>query len=377
MKRVAVAPRPGWEEQLKAVGFDDYVRPDGSFYWIEDACFELNAAEADVLCAAARACEALVRETVARVVNDDAKLAQFGLNRRLARLARISWERSDPSLYGRFDFAWDGVGPPKLLEYNADTPTALYEAAEAQADWAKRCAFHTQFNDVHERLIGSLHALAPALLNESGVLHVASRHSAFDAAGTASYVAYCAELAGLQTCTIDIASIGLKGGRLVDSEDRPITHVFKLYPWEWLADEDAAFFAALDNVGVLEPAWRAVAASKGVLVELWEMAPNCPYLLPSFWSQRALEGERVGKPIFGRQGANVTLHFDSGAHSSDGPYGAQPMVWQARARMPRFDGLTPVFGVWVVGGDVCGIGIREDRSPVTGPGANFIPHRIV
>ena len=101
MKRVAVGPRPGWEERLKAVGFDDYVRPDGTFYWIEDACFELSAAQADVLRTAARTCEALVRDAVARAVVDRGKLARFGLNERLARLAQISWRRGDPSLIGR------------------------------------------------------------------------------------------------------------------------------------------------------------------------------------------------------------------------------------------------------------------------------------
>ena len=43
----------------------------------------------------------------------------------------------DPTLFGRFDLAYDGSGPPKLLEYNADTPTALLEAAVIQWYWLK------------------------------------------------------------------------------------------------------------------------------------------------------------------------------------------------------------------------------------------------
>ncbi len=38
-----------------------------------------------------------------------------------------SWDRGDPSLYGRIDLFLRRLGPAKLLEYNADTPTALYE----------------------------------------------------------------------------------------------------------------------------------------------------------------------------------------------------------------------------------------------------------
>jgi glutathionylspermidine synthase len=210
-------------------------------------------------------------------------------------------------------------------------------------------------------------------------LHIASVHHDFDCAGTAAYVGDCAAHAGIETCLIDVAEIGLAGDRLVDLEERPITHMFKLYPWEWLASEDPAFFAALNahEVGVLEPAWRAAAASKGILVDLWAAAPECPYLLPAFWEESALASERVGKPAFGRQGANVTLRSRDGTSTQPGPYGAQPVVWQARTPLGDFDGRKPVFGVWVVGGDVCGLGIREDTADITGPRANFIPHRIV
>jgi glutathionylspermidine synthase len=99
--------------------------------------------------------------------------------------------------------------------------------------------------------------------------------------------------------------------------------------------------------------------------------------LPTFRDRRALRGECVGKPVFGRQGANIKLRFADGARDNVGPYAQQPLVWQARAPMRAFDGRTPVFGVWVVDGEVCGLGIREDVGLVTGPRANFIPHRVV
>src|SRR4029434_2013421 len=65
-----------------------------------------------------------------------------------------SWEKHDPSIYGRFDFAYDGTAPPKMLEYNADTPTALVEASVAQWFWLQDVhPGADQFNSVHERLI--------------------------------------------------------------------------------------------------------------------------------------------------------------------------------------------------------------------------------
>ena len=32
-------------------------------------------------------------------------------------------------LMGRFDFSWDGEEPPKLLEYNGDTPSVVVESS--------------------------------------------------------------------------------------------------------------------------------------------------------------------------------------------------------------------------------------------------------
>lgn len=379
MKRTAVTPRADWVARLKALYFDDCVRPDGTPYWIEDACFELSADEAETLRVAGRTCEALIRKAIARAMDDRGKRAQLGLTDRLAELAEVSWRRRDPSLFGRLDFAWDGKGPPKLLEYNADTPAALYEAAVVQWHWlTERDADGEQFNRIHERLVTAWRALGAAL-PDGGRLHVASTHKHFDCAGTAAYVADCASHAGLPTCLIDMGDIGLNDGRLVDLDDRVITHLFKFYPWEWLAAEDEEFFNAIaaHEVGVLEPAWRAAAASKALLADLWQAVPDCPYLLPTFREESCLTGERVGKPLFGRQGANVKLRFAERAYESPGPYRDQPFIWQARAAMPAFDGRIPIFGVWVIDGDVCGLGIREDTSLVTSPGANFIPHRIV
>ena len=46
-----------------------------------------------------------------------------------------TWESEPPMLYGRFDFAY-GPDGFKLLEYNADTPTALVETA-VQWHWVQ------------------------------------------------------------------------------------------------------------------------------------------------------------------------------------------------------------------------------------------------
>jgi glutathionylspermidine synthase len=60
--------------------------------------------------------------------------------------------------------------------------------------------------------------------------------------------------------------------------------------------------------------------------------------------------------------------------TTDGPYDDQPRVWQAYVELPRFDGRYPVIGSWLIGGKACGIGIREDDTPVTRDTSRFVPH---
>lgn len=379
MKRVRVDPRPNWVHRLEEIEFFGWKHLDGSPYWIEDACYELSATEVETLHEAATFCEALVNTEIGYAIQDSARLEQLGLNAQLISLAQMSWRRGDPSFYGRFDFAWDGLGPPKLLEYNADTPTALFEAAVVQWHWlVERDREADQYNSIHEQLIAAWRMLSRGI-PAGGRLHLASLHDEIDDATTTAYLADCALQAGIETCRIDVADIGLKNGHLVDLEDRPISHIFKLYPWEWLMAEDNAFAATFQEcaIGVLEPAWRVGAASKGLLADLWRSAPDCPYLLPTFWEEAALTGDRVGKPILGREGANVKLRFADQNWDGGGPFADQPYIWQARAEMPAFEGQIPVFGVWIVAGEPCGLGIREDQAAVTGQGARFIPHRIV
>jgi glutathionylspermidine synthase len=49
-------------------------------------------------------------------------------------------------------------------------------------------------------------------------------------------------------------------------------------------------------------------------------------------------------------------------------------VYQQLNPLPEFDGSYPVVGSWMVNGWACGIGIREDATPITGNLSRFVPH---
>src|SRR5262249_19455795 len=121
-----------------------------------------------------------------------------------------SWKRADPSLYGRFDLRYDGQGPAKLLEYNADTPTALFETAVFQWQWREDAIERNllprdadQYNSLHERLIEGFTAIGKGRL-----LHLAGTLEVPEDLGVLAYLEDCAHQAGLPTSMLEMEVIG-------------------------------------------------------------------------------------------------------------------------------------------------------------------------
>lgn len=126
---------------------------------------------------------------------------------------------------------------------------------------------------------------------------------------------------------------------------------------------------------MIEPAWKLLLSSKAILPLLWEFFPNHPNLLPAFDGGTPNQGQWVQKPIYSREGANISIvHDGSVLTSSDGTYGDQPLIHQAQTDLFHQDGVTAVIGSWVIGDQAAGIGIREEEGAITTNGSRFIPH---
>lgn len=362
MQRIQRSPRPGWQATVEAFGFDFHTL-DGRPYWDESAFYRFTADEIDTLEAAAGELERLCLLAVDRVVKE-------GLYDRLAipeaarPLIAESWGRFDKNLVGRFDLSWDGTGDPKLLEYNADTPTALFEASVVQWEWLESTkAGGDQFNSVHEKLIE-----AWTRYGLSGLVHFTSVPDHAEDRGTVEYLRDTCTQAGLETAYLTIDQVGWDGRQFVDAEMRPIRTLGKLYPWEWLMQEAFAAHIGPSGIRMIEPAWKMLLSNKAVLALLWEMFPGHPNLLPASLDPAALKGPVVEKPILGREGEGVRIHRDATPPARPGH------VYQALAPLPRMDGFYPVIGAWVIASQAAGIGIREDDQPITLNSSRFVPH---
>ena len=141
-------------------------------------------------------------------------------------LVAASWQAGEPELYGRFDLAYDGEGPAKLLEYNADTPTSLYESASFQWLWfeqqqAARVLPQSadQFNGLHEALVARFAQIFAADTD----VHFAAIADAPEDYATVETLAWAAREAGLGAHYTDLDKIGITAaGQFTDSEDRVI-----------------------------------------------------------------------------------------------------------------------------------------------------------
>jgi glutathionylspermidine synthase len=385
MQRITCPERDDWRTTAEQTGFDFHTIDDER-YWDERAyyAFTLDEIERQIEEPSGEI-DAMCLELVGHAIDDEHYLRRLKIPEAFWPLISESWHRDQGSLYGRLDLSFDGRGPAKLLEYNADTPTSIFEAAVFQWTWLEQAIERhiipkraDQFNSIHERLID-----AWKKVGAGSHLHLAGTIENAEDAGTLAYLEDTARQAGLETTLIDIEDIGWRdGGSFVDLDDRSMDLVFKLYPWDWMFHD--AFGAKLAGAPTrwIEPPWKAILSNKGILPLLWEMFPGHPNLLPAFFEDDPnaprLGASFVRKPLYSREGANVTL-ISGGVTlvEQEGPYGAEGFIRQALAPLPDFSSQYPVLGSWLIDHAPCGLSVREDENPITGNTSRFLPHAIL
>lgn len=378
MRRIACTPRPDWQARVSQLGLVWHSRPDGSPYWDERAAWAFTPRQVETLEAATAELYRLYVAAGQHVIDHD-RLSELGIAASCHQAIRDAWDAEPRALnLGRFDLGWNGEGPPKLFEYNADTPTSLLEAAVVQWDW-KAALFPAadQFNSLHEALVARWREIAPPPGTSRLYLAAMAEASGEDAV-TIAYHADCAAEAGIESSLIAIDDIGWDPAlrHFVDLDGRAMRAICKLYPWEWLVQDDfgAQVIESLSSTLWMEPIWKMLWSNKAMLAILWDLFPGHPNLLET--SRTPLAEPQVAKPILGREGANVRIIGAEGDAHSDGPYGGEGVVYQALYPLPGAGDQRPVIGSWTVDGAPVGVGIRED-GPITGNLARFVPHVIM
>lgn len=361
---------------MEDIGMTWHTDDDGSDY-ITDELVELSEAEAEAYYAAANALYDMYVQAAEYAIEKQLYY-ELGIPSNLVGLIENSWERDDWHLYGRFDLAGGLDGHPiKLIEFNADTPTGLFETSIIQ--WAILKANgmdeSRQFNNIHAMLQENFRRLVTGDEQDANFQDLyASQKLLFSSVRdlpederTVTYLQSVARDAGFYTdfCYLDEAGFNQEQG--VFNRDQQLADFwFKLYPWEDIANEELELCRILEKIaykGVtrfLNPAYTLLFQSKGMLKLLFDLFPESPYLLRSDF--KPLQGMRqVEKKMFGREGANTTI-LDVNSRplaSTDGPYAHYKNIYQEFVEMPKDAAgnhyQAGVFYIW----EACGLGFRR------------------
>jgi glutathionylspermidine synthase len=398
MQRLNLTPRLNWQQIVEQQGLT-YHTPEGlppgaRPYWDESACYQFSSAEIDGLEAAGNELQEMCLAAAQHVI-DNERYDELEIPAEAAEVIEWAWNEEPPALYGRFDILYNGGGPPKLLEYNADTPTSLLEAAVIQWYWLKdlqegkgslSLSDADQFNSLHEKLIAKWKDISGYL---SKPVYFASTDYPEDLL-TIAYLRDTAGQAGINTKQLLMEEIGWNEPRQcfvdLDPQELAIKSIFKLYPWETMLDEDFATQAlrTYKDMRWIEPIWKMLLSNKGILPILWELYPNHELLLESHFVDPNTGWQPapgwVRKPMHSREGSNIVMVGMDGAKiETPGPYDNRMQIDQRLGPATVFPdgpnpGRWPVIGLWMIDQECCGMGIRESAGPITDNLSSFVPH---
>jgi glutathionylspermidine synthase len=390
MQRIPLTPRQNWQQKVESQGLTFHTLEDGSPYWDESAAYQFTAAEIDTLEAAGNTLQEMCLAAAQHII-DEKRYAELDIPAAAIPAIEWAWNNEPPALYGRFDISWAGAQsghPPKLLEYNADTPTSLLEAAVIQWSWLEEVSSHLpthsflpfnapkpdQFNSIHDKLIAKWKDIDPYL---SKPIYFAGLDNPEDQL-TLVYLRDTAQQAGLSTLQMYMHEIGWNDSQqaFLDPNEDHMFSIFKLYPWEAMLAEEFGPHALSTYTSTrwIEPIWKMLLSNKGILPILWHLYPNHDLLLESHFGNPATMRDYVRKPLLSREGANITVIRNGATIDSTGGSYTGPQICQALAPEAIFDNKHPVLGLWMIDQDCAGMGIRESRTLITDNLSSFVPH---
>lgn len=384
--------KPLTKEFLESIGFYWHTDNDNTSY-VADELVLVSNTEVEAYYEAANELYDMFAEAGQYVI-DNNLFHELNIPFNLVELIKNSWENDVHwHLYGRFDFA-GGIDdkPIKLIEFNADTPTSLYETAIIQWAMLKANGMDEakQFNTVFEALkenfkrlvvLGGDTADFEKYYDGWKILFSSIRGSIEDE-NTTRLLQIAANEAGFHTDFAYVDEVGFHAQEGIFKGDENFEFWFKLIPWENIAIEEGDLALLLDEIIreqkaiILNPAYTLIFQSKAFMKILWDLFPNHPLLLET--SFEPLKGKKqVEKRAFGREGANTIIYDNdmSVLAKVEGEYGNFKAIYQEYTELPKDSkGESYQAGVFFAY-EGCGLGFRRGGL-IMENFSKFVGHRI-
>ena len=311
------------KEYLESIGFSWHTDVDNTNY-IDSTIVELSSSEAEAFYDATNELYDMYVEA-AQYVIDNELFHELNIPFNLVELIKESWENDVHwHLYGRFDLAGGLDGKDiKLIEFNSDTPTALFETMIIQWAMLKQNGFEEseQFNSLYEAIADNFkriitldsdiekfdeyyQKLGWKILFSSIKGNIEEEHTVKLLQHIASEVGFTTDFAYVDE--VEFSDDG------ISKENNLFEFWFKLIPWEDIGIDEGELAVRLTELIsnkkaiIFNPAYTLLFQSKGMLKILWDLYPNHPLLLETSF-EPLQNTKQVEKMCFGREGANVAI----------------------------------------------------------------------
>ncbi|OCL90512.1 glutathionylspermidine synthase family protein [Aliarcobacter thereius] len=385
--------KPLSNDYLESIGFIWHTDSDESSY-ISDELVVISEAEAEAYYEAANELYEMFSEAGQYVIDNDL-FHELNIPFNLVELVKESWENDVHwHLYSRFDLAGGLDGKAiKLIEFNADTPTSLFETAIIQWAILKQNSLDetSQFNNLYDALIDNFKRIITLnsdienfeeYYNKLGwKILFSSISSSSEDINTTKLLQHIASEAGFNTDFEFIENVEFSDDGIFKG-DELFEFWFKLIPWEDIAIQENELALILTEIIkekkaiIFNPAYTLIFQSKAFMKILWDLYPNHPLLLET--SYEPLEGKKyVEKRAFGREGANIKIVNSDGSTDieTDGDYDGHKAIYQEYVDFPKDSN-----GNWYQAGvfyayEACALGFRRGGKILNNM-SKFVGHFI-
>ncbi len=385
--------KPLTDEYLESIGFVWHTDADNSSY-VSDEIVVINEDEANAYYEAVNELYEMFSEAGQYVI-DNNLFHEINIPFNLVEVIKESWENEVHwHLYSRFDLAGGIDGKPiKLIEFNADTPTSLFETAIIQ--WAMLKANgldeSSQFNSLYEALGNNFRRIITLnsdiekfdeyYSNLGWKILFSSISSSNEDINTTKLLQHIASEVGFETDFEFIENVQFSDDGIF-KDDELFEFWFKLIPWENIAIEESELALILSEIVknkkaiIFNPAYTLMFQSKGFMKILWDLYPNHPLLLET--SFEPLKGKKqVEKRCFGREGANTKIINADGSvdTQTQGEYEGHKAIYQEYVEFPKdSNGNYYQAGVFFAY-EGCGLGFRRGGKILNNM-SKFVGHII-
>lgn len=385
--------KPLTDEYLESIGFVWHTDEDNSSY-VANEIVQISEDEANAFYEATNELYDMFCEAGEHVIENDL-FHDINIPFNLIDMIKESWENDVHwHLYSRFDLAGGIDGKPiKLIEFNADTPTSLFETAIIQWALLKANGLDeaSQFNNLYEALKDNFKRI---ITLDSDIekfdeyyeklgwkILFSSISSSSEDINTTKLLQHIASEAGFNTDFeyIDKVEFADEG---IFAKDQSFEFWFKLIPWEDIAIDESELALILTEIIkekkaiIFNPAYTLMFQSKGFMKILWDLYPNHPLLLETSF-EPLIDKKQVEKKCFGREGANIKITNADGSTDieTDGDYEGHKSIFQEYVELPTdSNGLTYQAGVFYAY-EACGLGFRRGDKILNNM-SKFVGHII-